>query len=149
MSQGQMLRILNEESRAGDTVVSAAGTPVGDLLAMWDQLKPMARVLVRKAATYKAVDERREEEVAVVIFSDTPTGAKMPAGYRLLLLAHRSRGWGIFLDQPNPKRFTHDELVSMRAMLDWARDRAMQLGAADAAGVPAPPSSAPTTAPAP
>ncbi|MBI4025040.1 MAG: hypothetical protein HY360_08670 [Verrucomicrobia bacterium] len=32
MSQGQLLCILNDESRPGDTVVSAAGTPVGDLL---------------------------------------------------------------------------------------------------------------------
>lgn len=36
MSQGQLIGVLNEEARAGDTVVSAAGTPVGDLQQVWD-----------------------------------------------------------------------------------------------------------------
>jgi 3D-(3,5/4)-trihydroxycyclohexane-1,2-dione acylhydrolase (decyclizing) len=36
MSQGQLIRILNEFVLPGDTVVAAAGTPPGDLLKMWD-----------------------------------------------------------------------------------------------------------------
>ncbi|HBY94852.1 MAG TPA: 3D-(3,5/4)-trihydroxycyclohexane-1,2-dione acylhydrolase (decyclizing) [Chloroflexi bacterium] len=36
MSQGQLIGVLNEQARAGDTVVSAAGTPVGDLQQVWD-----------------------------------------------------------------------------------------------------------------
>jgi 3D-(3,5/4)-trihydroxycyclohexane-1,2-dione acylhydrolase (decyclizing) len=36
MSQGQLIRILNEEAQAGDTIVAAAGTPPGDLHKIWD-----------------------------------------------------------------------------------------------------------------
>ncbi|MBO9608200.1 MAG: 3D-(3,5/4)-trihydroxycyclohexane-1,2-dione acylhydrolase (decyclizing) [Paenibacillaceae bacterium] len=36
MTQGQLIRILNEEARSGDTVVAAAGSPPGDLLKTWD-----------------------------------------------------------------------------------------------------------------
>jgi 3D-(3,5/4)-trihydroxycyclohexane-1,2-dione acylhydrolase (decyclizing) len=36
MSQGQLIGVLQEESRAGDTVVAAAGGPPGDLLKVWD-----------------------------------------------------------------------------------------------------------------
>jgi 3D-(3,5/4)-trihydroxycyclohexane-1,2-dione acylhydrolase (decyclizing) len=36
MSQGQLIRTLNEFIRPGDAVVAAAGTPPGDLLKMWD-----------------------------------------------------------------------------------------------------------------
>src|SRR5581483_11048252 len=36
MSQGQVLRVLNEASRPGDWVVAAAGSPPGDLLKLWD-----------------------------------------------------------------------------------------------------------------
>lgn len=36
MSQGQLLGILNEESKPGDTVVAAAGSPPGDLHKLWD-----------------------------------------------------------------------------------------------------------------
>jgi 3D-(3,5/4)-trihydroxycyclohexane-1,2-dione acylhydrolase (decyclizing) len=36
MSQGQLLGILNEESKLGDTVVAAAGSPPGDLHKLWD-----------------------------------------------------------------------------------------------------------------
>jgi len=36
MSQGQLIRILNEEAQPGDTIVAAAGTPPGDLHKMWD-----------------------------------------------------------------------------------------------------------------
>jgi 3D-(3,5/4)-trihydroxycyclohexane-1,2-dione acylhydrolase (decyclizing) len=36
MSQGQVIRVVNEEARAGDTMVAAAGTPPGDLLKLWD-----------------------------------------------------------------------------------------------------------------
>lgn len=35
MSQGMLIRILNEQAQAGDTVVSAAGTTVGDLHQIW------------------------------------------------------------------------------------------------------------------
>jgi 3D-(3,5/4)-trihydroxycyclohexane-1,2-dione acylhydrolase (decyclizing) len=36
MSQGQLIGILNEEAKAGDTVVAAAGSPPGDLHKLWD-----------------------------------------------------------------------------------------------------------------
>jgi 3D-(3,5/4)-trihydroxycyclohexane-1,2-dione acylhydrolase (decyclizing) len=36
MSQGRLIRVINEEARKGDTIVAAAGTPPGDLLKMWD-----------------------------------------------------------------------------------------------------------------
>ncbi|HEX5619042.1 MAG TPA: thiamine pyrophosphate-dependent enzyme, partial [Solirubrobacteraceae bacterium] len=36
MSQGQVLRALNEAARADDWVVAAAGSPPGDLLKLWD-----------------------------------------------------------------------------------------------------------------
>jgi 3D-(3,5/4)-trihydroxycyclohexane-1,2-dione acylhydrolase (decyclizing) len=36
MSQGQVLRALNQTARAGDWVVAAAGSPPGDLLKLWD-----------------------------------------------------------------------------------------------------------------
>lgn len=36
MSQGQLIRTLNEFVQPGDTVVSAAGTAVGDLQKMWE-----------------------------------------------------------------------------------------------------------------
>jgi 3D-(3,5/4)-trihydroxycyclohexane-1,2-dione acylhydrolase (decyclizing) len=36
MSQGQLLGIMNEEAKAGDTVVAAAGSPPGDLHKLWD-----------------------------------------------------------------------------------------------------------------
>jgi 3D-(3,5/4)-trihydroxycyclohexane-1,2-dione acylhydrolase (decyclizing) len=36
LTQGHMLRIINEQARDGDTVVAAAGSPPGDLLQMWD-----------------------------------------------------------------------------------------------------------------
>jgi 3D-(3,5/4)-trihydroxycyclohexane-1,2-dione acylhydrolase (decyclizing) len=36
LTQGQLLRALNEESRAGDAVVAAAGSPPSDLLRTWD-----------------------------------------------------------------------------------------------------------------
>jgi 3D-(3,5/4)-trihydroxycyclohexane-1,2-dione acylhydrolase (decyclizing) len=36
MSQGQVIAALNEFVRSGDTVVTAAGTPPGDLLKTWD-----------------------------------------------------------------------------------------------------------------
>ena len=36
MSQGQLLRVLNDAAQPGDTVIGAAGTPPGDLLKMWD-----------------------------------------------------------------------------------------------------------------
>jgi 3D-(3,5/4)-trihydroxycyclohexane-1,2-dione acylhydrolase (decyclizing) len=36
MSQGQLIQTLNQEARAGDTVISAAGALPGDLLKMWD-----------------------------------------------------------------------------------------------------------------
>jgi 3D-(3,5/4)-trihydroxycyclohexane-1,2-dione acylhydrolase (decyclizing) len=36
LSQGQLVRILNQEAKAGDTIVAAAGTPPGDLHKMWD-----------------------------------------------------------------------------------------------------------------
>jgi len=36
MTQAQLILTLNEVLRAGDTVVTAAGTPPGDLLKLWD-----------------------------------------------------------------------------------------------------------------
>ena len=36
MSQGQLIGVLNRQARDGDVVVSAAGTPPGDLLKLWD-----------------------------------------------------------------------------------------------------------------
>ena len=36
MTQGQLILALNEAARPGDTVVTAAGTPPGDLLKLWD-----------------------------------------------------------------------------------------------------------------
>jgi 3D-(3,5/4)-trihydroxycyclohexane-1,2-dione acylhydrolase (decyclizing) len=36
MSQGELVGILNDEARAGDVVVAAAGSPPGDLLKLWD-----------------------------------------------------------------------------------------------------------------
>jgi 3D-(3,5/4)-trihydroxycyclohexane-1,2-dione acylhydrolase (decyclizing) len=36
MSQGELIRALNQEARAGDTLIAAAGGPPGDLLKLWD-----------------------------------------------------------------------------------------------------------------
>jgi 3D-(3,5/4)-trihydroxycyclohexane-1,2-dione acylhydrolase (decyclizing) len=36
MSQGQLIRIVNEEAQPGDTIVAAAGSPPGDLHKIWD-----------------------------------------------------------------------------------------------------------------
>jgi 3D-(3,5/4)-trihydroxycyclohexane-1,2-dione acylhydrolase (decyclizing) len=36
LTQGQVLRALNEQARAGDALVAAAGSPPTDLLRMWD-----------------------------------------------------------------------------------------------------------------
>lgn len=36
MSQGHLIRTLNDEAKNGDTVVAAAGAPPGDLLKLWD-----------------------------------------------------------------------------------------------------------------
>ncbi len=36
MSQGQLIGVLNEESRESDVVIAAAGTPPGDLHKLWD-----------------------------------------------------------------------------------------------------------------
>lgn len=36
LTQAQMLGIMNEHAKDGDTVVAAAGSPPGDLLQMWD-----------------------------------------------------------------------------------------------------------------
>lgn len=36
MSQGHLIAVLNAEAKKGDVVVSAAGTPVGDVQQMWD-----------------------------------------------------------------------------------------------------------------
>jgi 3D-(3,5/4)-trihydroxycyclohexane-1,2-dione acylhydrolase (decyclizing) len=36
MSQAQLILTLNDVARSGDTVVTAAGTPPGDLLKLWD-----------------------------------------------------------------------------------------------------------------
>jgi 3D-(3,5/4)-trihydroxycyclohexane-1,2-dione acylhydrolase (decyclizing) len=40
LSQGQLLGIMNEESKLGDTVVAAAGSPPGDLHKLWDVSNP-------------------------------------------------------------------------------------------------------------
>ena len=36
MSQGELILTLNDVAQAGDTVITAAGTPPGDLLKIWD-----------------------------------------------------------------------------------------------------------------
>ncbi len=36
MGQGELISVLNEEARAGDTIVGASGSPPGDLLKLWD-----------------------------------------------------------------------------------------------------------------
>ncbi len=36
MSQAELIRVLNQEASAGDTVIAAAGGPPGDLLKLWD-----------------------------------------------------------------------------------------------------------------
>ena len=36
LSQGALILALNEAARAGDTILTAAGTPPGDLLKLWD-----------------------------------------------------------------------------------------------------------------
>jgi 3D-(3,5/4)-trihydroxycyclohexane-1,2-dione acylhydrolase (decyclizing) len=36
MSQGQLIGILNEEAKVGDTIITAAGSPPGDLHKLWD-----------------------------------------------------------------------------------------------------------------
>ena len=36
MSQGQLIGVLNEAARPGDTLIAAAGGPPGDLLKIWD-----------------------------------------------------------------------------------------------------------------
>ena len=36
MSQGKLIRVINEEAHPGDTIVAAAGTTPGDLIKMWD-----------------------------------------------------------------------------------------------------------------
>ena len=36
MSQGQLIGVLNEEAKQGDTIVAAAGNPPGDLLKLWE-----------------------------------------------------------------------------------------------------------------
>ncbi len=36
MSQAQLVGVLNEEARPGDTIVAAAGNPPGDLLKLWN-----------------------------------------------------------------------------------------------------------------
>ncbi|HEV3260698.1 MAG TPA: 3D-(3,5/4)-trihydroxycyclohexane-1,2-dione acylhydrolase (decyclizing) [Gemmataceae bacterium] len=36
LSQGELIHALNQEARAGDTIVAAAGGPPGDLLKLWD-----------------------------------------------------------------------------------------------------------------
>jgi len=36
MSQGQLIGVLNEEAKEGDTIVAAAGNPPGDLLKLWE-----------------------------------------------------------------------------------------------------------------
>ena len=51
MLQTQLVRTLQEESRPGDTVIAAAGSPPGDILKFWDAtggaaLPPGIRVLV-------------------------------------------------------------------------------------------------------
>lgn len=36
LTQGQVIRVLGEGAQRGDTIVAAAGSPVGDLLKQWD-----------------------------------------------------------------------------------------------------------------
>jgi 3D-(3,5/4)-trihydroxycyclohexane-1,2-dione acylhydrolase (decyclizing) len=36
MSQGQVIGVLNESARAGDTIIAAAGSPPGDLHTLWN-----------------------------------------------------------------------------------------------------------------
>jgi 3D-(3,5/4)-trihydroxycyclohexane-1,2-dione acylhydrolase (decyclizing) len=36
LTQGQLIGLLQEQAREGDTIVAAAGSPVGDLLKVWD-----------------------------------------------------------------------------------------------------------------
>ncbi len=36
MTQGQLVGVLNDSSRSGDTVVAAAGSPPGDVLCLWN-----------------------------------------------------------------------------------------------------------------
>ena len=36
MNQGQMIHVMNEEARPGDTIIAAAGSPPGDLHEMWN-----------------------------------------------------------------------------------------------------------------
>jgi 3D-(3,5/4)-trihydroxycyclohexane-1,2-dione acylhydrolase (decyclizing) len=36
MSQSELIGIMNEEAKPGDTIMSAAGSPPGDLLKLWD-----------------------------------------------------------------------------------------------------------------
>ena len=36
MSQGHLIKTLNDEAKNGDTVIAAAGAPPGDLLKLWD-----------------------------------------------------------------------------------------------------------------
>ncbi len=36
MSQGKLIRVINEEAKPGDTIVAAAGLPPGDLHKLWD-----------------------------------------------------------------------------------------------------------------
>ena len=51
MGEGEVIRVLNQEARPGDSVVAAAGAPVGNLLKLWGpgvrrRLLPGVRVLV-------------------------------------------------------------------------------------------------------
>ncbi|HWK28318.1 MAG TPA: thiamine pyrophosphate-dependent enzyme, partial [Solirubrobacter sp.] len=48
VSQGEVLRTLNDGARAGDWVVAAAGSPPGDLLKLWDPV-PGGRVHIEFA----------------------------------------------------------------------------------------------------
>ena len=36
MSQGQLIGVLNSEARSGDIIITAAGSPPGDLMKIWD-----------------------------------------------------------------------------------------------------------------
>jgi 3D-(3,5/4)-trihydroxycyclohexane-1,2-dione acylhydrolase (decyclizing) len=36
LSQGELIKVLNKEAQAGDTIIAAAGGPPGDLLKLWD-----------------------------------------------------------------------------------------------------------------
>jgi 3D-(3,5/4)-trihydroxycyclohexane-1,2-dione acylhydrolase (decyclizing) len=42
LSQGQLIHTINEQARPGDTIVTAAGTPPGDLLKIWDATRGRA-----------------------------------------------------------------------------------------------------------